>query len=302
MGIKQLIRKAARKAVGYDDSLNALFYYVNHLHSITEFPKATGDLRLLQLADVKLLQIIDAICQKNGLEYWMDSGTLLGAVRHKGFIPWDDDTDLCMDRENYLKAREILPEVCAHYGIDVKEAENCRGGWIGIGYKHKDTGIWADIFPMDYSCEDITIPERRKQLESEVKAFHKRYQKKMKTDPDMDKQAGFKRKIIPSICGKDQAKTLVIYCEFWSDVALYQYSDVFPLKRIDFDGAFLLAPNNSENYLKEYFGDYMQFPRWGILHHAEGRPSLETWAKLSGTDMKQVLVELDEIICRIALP
>ena len=295
MSIKQIIRKAARKVVGYDESINALFYYMNHLHNIAEFPKATGDLRLLQVADVSLLQIIDIICQNNNLEYWMDSGTLLGSVRHGGFIPWDDDTDLCMDRENYLKAREILPVVCAKYGIEAREAENCRGGWIGIGYKHRDTGIWVDILPVDYSDIDLTIPEKKKMLENEVHLYHKKYQRKMRTNPDMDALLRFKKKIIPSICDKSQAKSIVTASEFWPSTVLYQYTDVFPLKRMDFDGVPLLAPNNCVNYLNAYYGDYTQFPTSGILQHDQGRGSLDSWAKRSRTNMKIILKELNEI-------
>ena len=171
--------------------------------------------------------------------------------------------------------------------------------WL-LGYKHKETAIWADILPVDYSSVDITIPEKRKQLEKEVSEYHKQYQKRMRNNHDMDKLTKLRKQIIPSICEKNEAKSLVVYSEFWPETILYRYKDTFPLKRMEFEGEALLAPNNSENYLKDYFGDYMQFPRWGILHHAEGRPSLETWAKLSGTDMKQVLAELDEIISRIS--
>ena len=289
------IREIFRYITGYDESINALYYYLNHIYSISDFPKATGSLRIMQLADVKLLKIVDLICNKYGLEYWIDSGTLLGAVRHKGFIPWDDDTDICMDRDNYIRAREILPKICASYGIDAIEDTECRGGRIGIGYKHKNTGIWIDVLPQNYSSMDISIQENRVLLESQVKRYHKKYTKRLKHNSDMNKLASFRKKIIPSSCEKKDAKSLIAYSEFWSRPILFQYSDIFPLQRIQFEDIELSCPKNFENYLTEEYGNYYQYPRKGILSHDEGRGRLDSWAQRSGTDMVNILCELDDI-------
>lgn len=71
------------------------------------------DLRRLQLVQLEILSTFDSLCRKLGLRYSLAYGTLLGAVRHKGFIPWDDDIDVCMLRHDYdlliEHAAELLP-------------------------------------------------------------------------------------------------------------------------------------------------------------------------------------------------
>ena len=67
-------------------------------------------LRKHQLRMLDMLIYFDNFCRKHNLKYWLSSGTLIGAVRHQGFIPWDDDVDVEMLREDYLKMLELLKE------------------------------------------------------------------------------------------------------------------------------------------------------------------------------------------------
>ena len=82
-----------------------------------DFSKYNGEGTMLRKAQLRMLDIliaVDKICRKHNIPYWLDYGTLLGAVRHGGFIPWDDDLDISMMKEDYDRfltiASKELPE------------------------------------------------------------------------------------------------------------------------------------------------------------------------------------------------
>lgn len=70
------------------------------------------NLRACQLKQLAILEEIDKICKRHKIEYWLDGGTLLGAVRHGGFIPWDDDIDIGMSLEDENDSRRLPPRNC----------------------------------------------------------------------------------------------------------------------------------------------------------------------------------------------
>ena len=89
------------------DGTNTLLNYIVDINNI---PKTKGKLRQIQLQILEMLKLFDDICKRNNINYWIESGTLLGAVRHKGFIPWDDDVDVCILRDDVEKLNKILDE------------------------------------------------------------------------------------------------------------------------------------------------------------------------------------------------
>ena len=167
------------------------------------------ELKMLQL---KILDSIDDFCKKNEIQYFLFSGTLIGAVRHKGYIPWDDDVDICMKRKDYdrffaefnqqrqdtLKAISTETEkdyyLASGKVIDtatVIEEENNYAMLIGV---------YVDVFPMDYLPAD---DKKLKQLNHRIDIYRKMLV--LKSVPVSDRRATVKnwlhliRMMLPAI-------------------------------------------------------------------------------------------------------
>ena len=126
-----------------------LKYYKTHNIDITTIPPATGQLRDIQLSNLYLLKEFDYVCRENGLNYWLDYGTLLGAVRHKGFIPWDDDVDLGMLREDYTKVINVFNRSTRDSNLYAEYSRDKNNSLI-IKIHHKQCKcLFVDIFPFD---------------------------------------------------------------------------------------------------------------------------------------------------------
>lgn len=122
-----------------------------------------NSLHRLQLTELEILQVIDDFCKKHNIRYSLYAGTLLGAVRHQGFIPWDDDLDICMERADYdrfvrlweeekpvgyvLMNKETAPGFDQSFTKIRKEHTTFLQKNWEIGQFH--TGIFVDVFPVD---------------------------------------------------------------------------------------------------------------------------------------------------------
>ena len=128
----------------------------------------------IRACSFQVLKALAEVCRENGLSYSLTGGTLLGAVRHRGFIPWDDDIDIMMPRPDYDRLIRIMGQ--GDYGFDLRCRELdgeaygypfakacCRGTLVreaGVVESEKPIGVFVDIFPVDgagnrYNCAKI---------------------------------------------------------------------------------------------------------------------------------------------------
>lgn len=298
--LKNRIRTLMRKILNtyeYDykiqrmqEEIESLYYIVNHCIDVSTVKPAKGSLRKLQIADAILLKIFDEVCTQAGLQYWIDFGTLLGGYRHKGFIPWDDDTDVSMLPTDFNLVVEVIQKALKEYGIEVYTEH-----WperIGIGYKHEFTGVWLDVFPTECIHNDnrFTNEEIKKRI-----AAYKKWCKRNKSTDNGTTIAEQKANMFP-ICSETEMDILLPALESDSACFLIKSENLFPLKRVLFEGIELNAPNNEEAFLHEYYGkDFMKFPKRGIEHHGGQKGKIYNWAEMNGIEMDTIIEELNSI-------
>ena len=291
-GVKAAIQSLICRLIGVDGQIEALQYFLNELHKPVEI-KETHDkqLRNLQECDALLLVIFHKFCKKYNLNYWMDYGTLLGAVRHHGFIPWDDDMDVAMPREDYDRVEELLRKEFGNRDFSVEE--HGTGRLIGFSYKHKETGIWLDIFPVDTTSAESDIDKIKEKLSNRISIYRKFYNR----CAEKHDRIFFGEK---SFYADDIKNEIIYHCpEFkYLKNLVHNKSCIFPLSTQTFEGYELNAPWNCDEYLRYIYGDnYMRFPKDGVMKHGLGlREPMSRWAEIHAIDMTKIKKYFQEII------
>lgn len=245
-------------------------YYKNNNIDITTVPKATGMIREIQLVELELLKEFDFVCKQKGFDYWLDFGTLLGAVRHKGFIPWDDDIDVSMPREHYNQIIDAFNSLTRNKYMRARylRKSNVVSNYF-IRIEYINTQITMDIFPYDFYGEVLNDKERNKRnkelknlREKEINKFV--FKNGMSTDEIKEKIENLKNKILVNGYHTKASKTDLVwgvdFNHLWKQW-FHKYDTIYPLKEIDFEEFKFNCPNNINLHLKNIFGDFMSYPK-----------------------------------------
>lgn len=261
-----------------------------------DFSKYNGegtDLRKAQLRMLEILIEVDKICRKHNIPYWLDYGTLLGAVRHGGFIPWDDDVDISMMKEDYDRFLDIapkeLPEQFAvqnlstdkYYSLTFtkivdKKSKTIDSTGVYSQSKRKYQGLWVDIFPVIKGNVHLRLWLDRLYGGCYRRVHH---------------FAPFSISVVISYILYPFAwlakQLMSFFCSFCDDNLRMDdfgtieneskcqkfYDDFIPTKEMMFENHPFLVPNKHDKVLTYYYGDYMKLPneeqRVGHLTHFE---------------------------------
>lgn len=245
---------------------------------------ANYDIRTLQMRILDILLAFDKICTKHGLRYCICGGTMIGAVRHKGFIPWDDDLDVSMPRPDYEKliahAAEWLPKplefVCAEndpdYPLPFGKIQDASTTLIERPHLYYLGGCYIDIFPYDGFAENKLV----RWWQCAKYAYYRKCLYLVHRDPykhgrgpsswvpllvrKIYSMHGLQKRIRKILTKNDYA--LAKLASSYTD----GYKKAFPKEICDhygpyeFEGHTVQGIVDYDPYLKVMYGDYMQIP------------------------------------------
>lgn len=230
-------------------------------------------LKQLRKIQIKILDVFVEICETHKLTYWLDGGTLLGAIRHQGFIPWDDDIDLAMpvnDYKLFLKiAQKELPKdiflqtskTDKGYKQSFSKLRDNNSTFIEINElptSDYHQGIYIDIFPM------VRYPL----LPTFFLHWLVKIISKTRYKPYVLKNNSFKYKFTFLIANFFWLASSLIKSNYYANFPedngynlIHSYKKLFPLAKVNFEGKEYNAPGYTSDYLIDLYGEnYLILP------------------------------------------
>lgn len=246
-----------------------------------------GRLRQAQLKMLAILEVVDNICQKHGLDYWLDRGTLLGAVRHQGFIPWDDDVDIAMPRASYdaflrLAPAELPPDMRLQTAqtdpgyfnlaapLKIRDLNSRFIEKHELGNEPYLQGIFIDVFAYDLMPENTAQRQRYKFMGKKLLRLlrHKYSPVSMGHNAGIYKALGrliptsILEKSLHGIIQKANASnsSFLGYGYDSTKSNVFSMDDIYPLKRMEFETKQFNVAHRTKAMLTKIYGDYLTLP------------------------------------------
>lgn len=267
--------KIAKREIAKERQENVFYQYKKDKIDITKVPPAQGLLRDIQLANLALLKELAYVCGKNNFKYILDAGTLLGAVRHSRFIPWDDDIDILMFREDYEKIVSAFKNTTRNSDIYAEyHRDKDTNSQYFIKIKHKKCPfLGVDIFPLDSYGKHLSLKE---QLIATNKICKILKHLKKEINPNIS------NKETKTILTKTMKENILlsstnengdfVYGVDFAHKLKNWFLDrdiVLPLRKIQFEDSKYTTVNKPKEFLKNIYGDYMKYPKkMKILHYS----------------------------------
>lgn len=238
---------------------------------------SSEDIRKAQARLLEMAIQIRNVLELHDIPHMITYGTLLGAVRHGGFIPWDDDFDFYIIGEQYEAAIEYLRSELPNdiFIEDDKSEPLYFHGWAHA----KDTGTVAEctLFPQDnlYKHHGLCVDlyrafnikksyDKLNRLNAHVAYLRRKVDKNIMTEEDFEQ----KMESIMTQLVKEEERVSKIDLEHDEDMVGFisvfndsmLFDDIFPLKKYDFEGTYFWGPQNADKLLTSCYGDYMKLP------------------------------------------
>lgn len=238
------------------------------------------ELRKCQLKQLDILKTIDDICRRHDIDYWIDGGTLLGAVRHKGFIPWDDDIDIAMRQADMARFAEVARrELPDRYILQAPGEEGSKEPIAKIRDQNSfyvergddftadyDKGLYVDVFPMvDYPTVSKAFVRRvALGISRSYSILRKAHRYSWRSVAELFWFGGqhlVYRALWAVACACRPHDTYISNITVNNGYGIMHRQDcIFPLSDIEFEGLRFRAPRNPDAYLSDLYHNYMDIP------------------------------------------